>query len=335
MIKRVKTAAKFLLFLGLGFFLLWLTTKSFGKEEIQKVKEGVAEANFTVIVLCSLILLFSHYLRALRWKMMIIPVGIVPKNSNVFFAVLAGYFFNLLFPRLGEVMKCSFLSKYEKAPVDKLIGTMVAERLVDFVCLVIVILLTVFTQLDIVGDYANELYVLLKTKMQISLTGWMMLIACASLLLYFVVKLLRGSKNHPSLFKVKALVKGMLEGLTSIKKVHSFGLYFLYTFAIWFCYLISIRIGFYGMKELEHLGWIPSFSILTFGSFAMIATQGGIGAYQLAVQKTLILYSIDQVNGLAFGWLLWLVQTMILFIVGPLSVFFLYLFNQKPTSRET
>jgi hypothetical protein len=83
------------------------------------------------------------------------------------------------------------------------------------------------------------------------------------------------------------------------------------------------------MENLSGLGWVPSLSILTFGSFAMIATQGGIGAYQLAIQKTLILYNINQVNGLAFGWLLWLVQTVILFFVGPLSVLLLYLLNKK------
>jgi hypothetical protein len=88
------------------------------------------------------------------------------------------------------------------------------------------------------------------------------------------------------------------------------------------------------MPSLSDLGWIPSLSILTFGSFAMIATQGGIGAYQLAIQKTLTLYEIDQVNGLAFGWLLWLVQTLILFLIGPLSVLMLYVLNKK-TPKQT
>jgi hypothetical protein len=65
----------------------------------------------------------------------------------------------------------------------------------------------------------------------------------------------------------------------------------------------------------------------------MIATQGGIGAYQLAVQKTLMLYEMDAVNGLAFGWLLWLVQTLILFIVGPLSIMMMYILNKKSPSQ--
>ena len=335
MIKRVKTFAKFLLFLALGFFLLWLTTRSFGEKEIQKVKELIAKANFSVVIFCSAILLFSHYIRAIRWKMMIEPMGMFPKKSNVFFAVLAGYFFNLLFPRLGEVMKCTFLSKYENVPVDKLIGTMVAERFVDFICLVIVILLTILFQLDVVGDYAMELYNLLQSKWNLSWASWITILIVLFSLVYLIIRILRVSKNHPKLFKTKEILKGMMEGLLTIRSVKNVKLYLLYTLSIWFCYWISIRVGFYGMDELSQLDWIPSLSILTFGSFAMIATQGGIGAYQLAVQKTLTLYNIDQVSGLAFGWLLWLVQTLILFIVGPLSVFLLFILNKKKPTKET
>lgn len=329
MIKRVKTISKFLLFLGLGIFLLWLTVRSFGEKEIQQVKDLIFHANFTVVVFCSGILVFSHFIRALRWKMMIEPLGRSPKRSNVFFAVLAGYFFNLLFPRLGEVMKCTFISKYEDVPVDKLIGTMVAERLVDLICLIVVIALTILTQMNLVGSYALELTRLLEKKFHFTPLIWTLIVTTIVLVLVLTLKLFNVSRNHPKLFKIKEIIKGMLEGLLSIRKVKSLPSYIFYTVLIWFCYLISIRIGFYGMSSLSDLGWIPSLSILTFGSFAMIATQGGIGAYQLAIQKTLTLYQIDQVSGLAFGWLLWLVQTLILFLIGPLSVLMLYLLNKK------
>jgi hypothetical protein len=64
----------------------------------------------------------------------------------------------------------------------------------------------------------------------------------------------------------------------------------------------------------------------------MIATQGGVGAYQLAVQKTLGLYGINEISGLAFGWLLWSVQTFILLIVGPISMLLLFIFNRNKES---
>jgi uncharacterized protein (TIRG00374 family) len=335
MIQRVKTISKFLLFFALGMFLLWLTTRTFGEREIQELKNLIKNADITVVAVSTIILLFSHYIRALRWKMMIQPLGINPKSSNVFFAVLAGYFFNLLFPRLGEVMKCTFLSKYEKVPVDKLIGTMVAERLVDLICLIMVILATILTQIERVGNYAGELGNMLREKLNLTPTSWGIGIMLLLLVIYLMVKLFKASKNHPGLFKLKELIKGVIEGLLTIRKVNHFPLYILYTVSIWGCYLASIRIGFYGMEALQLLGWVPSLSILTFGSFAMIATQGGIGAYQLAVQKTLLLYDINEVTGLAFGWLLWLVQTLILFIVGPISVLLLFILNKKNSSKHT
>lgn len=333
MIQRVKTITKFLLFLTLGMFLLWLTTRSFGENEIQKLKDLITNADIKIVIFCSITLLFSHFIRAVRWKMMIDPLGIQPRTSNVFFAVLSGYFFNLLFPRLGEVMKCTLLSKYENVHVDKLIGTMVAERLIDLICLIIVIVMTVFTQLDLVGNYATELTTAMKAKFHFSNKIYVFITVAVILFIFLLVKLLQVSKNHPKLFKLREIVKGMIEGLLSIKKVKNIPLYIFYTTTIWFCYLASIRIGFYGMQNLSILGWVPSLSVLTFGSLAMIATQGGIGAYQLAVQKTLLLYEMDAVNGLAFGWLLWLVQTLILFIVGPLSVLMMYILNKKPSSQ--
>ena len=329
MIQRVKTITKFLLFLAIGIFLLWLTTRSFGANEIQQLKNLIIHADVKVVIFCSITLLFSHYIRAVRWKMMIDPLGNQPKTSNVFFAVLAGYFFNLLFPRLGEVMKCTLLSKYEKVQVDKLIGTMVAERLVDFICLIIVILMTVFTQLDLVGNYASELAASMKARFQFSNSTILIISASFILVAVVLINILLAQKNHPKLFRLKKIIQGMIEGLLSIRKVNNISFYIIYTTSIWFCYLASIRIGFQGMENLSSLGWVPSLSVLTFGSFAMIATQGGIGAYQLAVQKTLMLYEINAVNGLAFGWLLWLVQTLILFIVGPLSIMMMYLFNKK------
>jgi uncharacterized protein (TIRG00374 family) len=335
MIQRVKTISKFLLFFALGMFLLWLTTRTFGEREIQELKNLIKKADITVVAVSTFILLFSHYIRALRWKMMIQPLGINPKSSNVFFAVLAGYFFNLLFPRLGEVMKCTFLSKYEKVPVDKLIGTMVAERLVDLICLIMVILATILTQVERVGNYAGELGNSLREKLNLTPTSWGIGISLLLLVIYAFVQLFKASKNHSGLFKLKELIKGVIEGLLTIRKVNHFPLYIFYTISIWACYLASIRIGFYGMEALQLLGWVPSLSILTFGSFAMIATQGGIGAYQLAVQKTLVLYGINEVTGLAFGWLLWLVQTLILFIVGPISVLLLFILNKRNSSKHT
>ena len=327
--KRIKTVLQFIIFLSLGVFLIWFSTRSFTEDEITKVKQLVLNAKMSIVVPCILILLLSHYFRAIRWKMMIKPLGKRPSTLNVFFAVLTGFFFNLLFPRLGEVMKCTLLGKHEKIPVDKLIGTMVAERVIDLLCLIVVILLTISTQMNLVGEYARELSVQVAAKIKTSPDTILYLVIFLVGLTVLFYWLYKKAGNSVLLLKIKEMVKGVIEGLISIRKVENPFLFVFYTLAIWFLYLSSIRVGFYALEDLLQLGWVPSLTVLTFGSFAMIATQGGIGAYQFAVQKTLVLYSINEVSGLAFGWLLWSVQTVMLFLTGPLSLILLFTMNKR------
>lgn len=330
LIKRIKTILQFIFFLSLGVFLIWFSTKSFTANEINKVKQLVFNAKPIIIVPCILILVLSHYIRAIRWKMLIKPLGKTPGTSNVFLAVLTGFFFNLLFPRLGEVMKCSLLGKYEKIPVDKLIGTMVAERVLDLICLILVIFLAISTQIDLVGGYAKELFDQILSKINASPTAILFLLILL-VSLYNIGYLFYMKSRHSSfLLKIQNWIKGIVEGLISVRKIENKTMFIVYTLSIWFLYLSSIRVGFYAMEDLVQLGWVPSLTILTFGSFAMIATQGGIGAYQFAVQKTLLLYGVKEVSGLAFGWLLWAVQTVMLFITGPISLVLLFMLNKNP-----
>lgn len=326
---KSKQILQFILFLSLGIFLLWYTTASLTKEDIEKVKKLVLEAKLIYVIPSILVLLISHYIRSLRWKMMMDELGRKPRITNVFLSVLVGYFLNLVFPRLGEVAKCTLLGKYEKMPVDKLIGTIVAERLIDLICLIVVVVLTIVTQINRVGTYAEELLnnLLLKANESVfTVLIGLLVILVISIALYSIFK------KSKWLTKISSFLTGLKEGLFSIRKIEKKGLFLGYTLLIWFLYLSSIRIGFYSLTDTELLSWVPSLTILTFGSFAMIATQGGVGAYQLAVQKTLGFYGIQEVVGLAFGWLLWSVQTFMLLVVGPISMLFLFFFNKKKHS---
>jgi len=278
-----------------------------------------------------LILILSHFIRALRWRSMIVTIGGHPNIINVFLAVIIGFFFNLVFPRLGEVMKCTVLSKYEKLPVDKMIGTMVAERLVDMLCLILVIAATIFSQLDLVSAYTVELLLLLKGKLTNSTVFISITLFLLASLLFAVFFIRRSGYSGKWIQAFRSAINGFYEGLISVRNMKNKHLFLIYTFSIWFLYLLSIKVGFYAISEISNLGWTPSLTILTFGSFAMIATQGGIGAYQLAVQKTLTIYGVKAVTGLAFGWLMWSVQTLMLIVMGPISLLLLYSIAKKRT----
>lgn len=327
--KRFLSIIKFLFFLALGIALLWVSTRSLSEEEIIRVKQLIFSADLRLVIPSLLTLVLSHYVRALRWKMMIQPLGYQPATSNVFHAVLTGYFFNLLFPRLGEVMKCSLLARYEKVPVDRLIGTILAERIIDLFCLVAIIILTVLTQMERVKEYTLEIVQGIRSKIDFTASDITLFLFFLVVLFLFFRWLNKKYKGFGWMGKFINVFNGLAEGLTSVRFVSNKMVFMAYTILIWFLYLSSIRIGFWALQETSMLGWKPSLTVLTFGSFAMIATQGGIGAYQLVVQKTLVLYSINQVAGLAFGWLLWSVQTLLLFVMGPFSLFFMYINNKK------
>lgn len=331
MTRSLRNIIQYVFFLGLGLFLLWLTTRNLSADEISQLKATLRDTRWGLIIPVMLLLLTAHYSRALRWKILMEPLGFMPTTANTFFAVMLGYFFNLLVPRLGEVMKCTMLARYEKTPVDKLIGTMVAERAIDFLCLVAVIFVTLFIQMDTLGDYAREELGRIFLKDGGFAWGKLGLLAAIALaLLALGIWVLRRYAHVGIIGKINDLVRGVWQGLTSVRFIKRKTAFVLHTIFIWTVYLLCVRVGFLALEPVSHLGLRPSFTILTFGSLAMIATQGGIGAYQLAVQKTLTLYGIDQVNGLAYGWLLWAFQTVLVLVVGLLCLLFLPVINRKP-----
>lgn len=292
------------------------------------MKKAISGANFWVAIPAMLVFLISHYSRALRWKILMEPLGINPSTKNTFIAVMLSYFFNLLVPRLGEVMKCTILARYEKTPVDKLVGTMVAERAVDVISLLLVIFITILLQVDLLGDYATREYgSFLKSRFNpVSIASLLVFFAG----IYFAGRYILMKYAHVGMIqKTRSVLSGIWAGLTSIRRLKRKGAFFFHSILIWAMYLLSIRLGFYALSSVDHLGIAPSFTILSFGSLAMIVTQGGIGAYQLAVQKTLALYAIPEVQGLAFGWLLWLFQTVLVVVAGIALLILLPIINKR------
>ena len=142
--KRILALVKFLIFLGLGIFIVWWMAKGIDEKGWEQIRLSIGKARFLLLLPLFAVLLLSHYFRALRWKMLIDPLGYKPSTFNVFNAVLIGYMANLAFPRLGEVLKCTLLAKYEKTGPDKLVGTIVAERAVDLLTLFIIFFLIRF-----------------------------------------------------------------------------------------------------------------------------------------------------------------------------------------------
>lgn len=329
--KRFIAILQFLLFLGLGLFLVWWMIKGIDSEGWIQIKQSLKKAKYWLFLPVLLILLLSHYVRALRWRMLMEPLGYKPSRWNVFHAVMIGYLANLALPRLGEVLKCTVLSKYEKAAPDKLVGTIVAERAIDLICLLVVFLLTFLSQMDVVGTYAT---VLLREWMGAGGATYtlqaVVYLLVSTTIFFFVFKwLLKRFENIMLLQKIRTMIEGVGKGLLSIRYVKNKKIFLLHTLLIWLLYFAAARVGFYAMEEVAHLGFVEALSVLFFGSIGMIVTQGGLGAYAYAIQETLVWYNIPSLIGFTFGWILWIAQTGVILLGGLVSMTLLPLTNRK------
>jgi hypothetical protein len=259
------------------------------------------------------------------------PLGANPRLSNTFIAVLVGYLANLALPRLGEILKCTLLARYEKVPADKLIGTIVAERAFDLICLLLAILLAFLTQSDKISGYlslrAQQLF-----PSGATLPGTQLILGFILILLILVVTLVliwKKLSRFAWLNRLLMLGKGVGQGLISVRYIQNKGWFLFHSLLIWSLYLWSVLLGMYAMDGTAHLGIKASLSVLSTGSIAMILTPSGIGAYPLFVQETLDLYDITLGQGLAMGWMMWVVQFFLMLIAGFLALAVVPYLNKK------
>ncbi|MFZ5978918.1 MAG: flippase-like domain-containing protein [Hydrotalea flava] len=338
--RKLKVFVKYLFFLGLGIFLVWWSLHQIPANQWGEFTGALTHAKYILFIPVFFILTLSHILRALRWKILMQPMGYKPSVINTYFAVMIGYLANLAVPRLGEVLKCTLLARYEKVPAEKLVGTIVAERAFDVLSLGIVFLLALLTQYEIIGDYAIQLF---KETFQ-SKSGGISVrkMAIAMGILLIIIVIIRHWFNRFAHLKLviqlKKIIRGIWEGLSSIKDIEQKGLFIFYSFGIWLLYLLGTWVGFYATVGTNGLAIPVAFSALAFASIGMIVTPGGIGAYAYLMAMVLEKNGIAFGIGYANGTLQWFAQFIIILIWGFVCLGLLPWYNKKrmvPTSQAS
>lgn len=321
--KHIFTILQYLFFVSLGIFFVWLSVKGIHHAQWIQIKDALASANHWMIVPALILILLAHYSRALRWKILMEPMGYKPSNFNVFAAVMIGYLVNAGVPRLGEVVKCSMLARYEKVRVDRLVGTIVMERAVDIVCLLIVFASALIFQGQIINQHIGAKFHSFFSDQSGHTSLRKIIIAMSALILFLSILyfLLKRFGHIDAVAKVKHVLLGIFHGLSSIRFVRHKGLFIFHTLFIWACYLAGTTMGIYALQETSHLGVGGGLTTLALGSIGMVISPGGIGAYAWIVAKLMGWYGLDENTiGNALGWLLWSVQTLII-LVGGLTCF--------------
>jgi hypothetical protein len=324
--------AKFLkiaFFFLIGIGLIWWSLHQIPDQEWDKFKIALSHSKFWIILPVFVILGLSHFLRALRWRLIMEPLGYTPSIWNTYLAVLIGYLANLAVPRLGEVLKCTLLSKYEHVPAEKIVGTIVAERAFDVLSLGIVFLLALTLQFNVIESGWHQLQIQkLSSENSISNSHLYLMVIAIVFVLVIVLFFLFRKKLQKTITSLKHILLGVWEGVISATKLKKHNLFFFYSFGIWFLYLFATYIGLYGTEGTAS-SFSTAISCLAYASIGMIITPGGIGAYAYFMAKVLELNGVNYTLGLANGTLQWFSQFLIVIVLGGISLILLPIVNRK------
>lgn len=289
-------------------------------EERKLIISYIINADLKYIISAIVFGILSHLSRAFRWKFLLNPLGYYPRFINSILAVLVSYIANLGIPRSGEILRATTLSNYEKIPFEKLFGTIIAERLIDFIILLSLIFLTLSLQFESIWEILRE-----KTFDLQKLIAVIFILS----LIFFGLKKFLGKNNSKILTKIKAFIEGLIEGTMSIKNMPYKLAFATHTIFIWTMYFSMFYIIKWTIPEMQNLQIIQMLPSFVIGGLTLTATNGGIGIYPLSVAMTLSSFGISNESGLAFGWIVWTSQTLMIIFFGSLSFFILPLVNRK------
>ena len=320
--KKFLSVAKYFVLLGIGIVLLYFAFRGQDFEELQK---QFKEAHYEWVVASMLLSLVAYWSRAYRWRLLLGPLGHHPRTSSAFIAVMVGYLANLALPRLGEVLRCTVLNRLERTPVDACIGTVLAERALDLVMLLLLFGATLLLEFDLLSDFVFGLFAknpesaAASSKALYWMAGGAVLLC---LLALFIVRKYQHVLHRNLLYvRVRTFAGGVLKAIMSIRHVERPWVVIFHTVLIWAVYYLMTYIVFWALPETSHLGPLAGLSILMIGGLGMTApVQGGIGAYHFLVSRGLMLYGVSEAAGLSFATIVHGSQTLLVLVGGGICL---------------
>ncbi len=322
--KLLVTILKIVIPLGLGIFLIWMVYSKLKPKDIQDIKQSFQELNYFYLLLSVFFGLLSHASRAWRWKYPLQELGYTPRFWNSFFTVMIGYFANLGIPRSGEVLRCGLMSRYENIPFNRLVGTVIAERVADFLILMGFIASVLFIQFDTLKGY------LIEKGFIDNVSPVKLLILLAIAIVFAIVGYLFLKKStNTFVLKVKTFLSGILEGIKTILTMEHKWHFIGHTIFIWVMYVLMFYIAFFSLSATQDVSFGGIVTAFVIGGLSIAATNGGIGLYPLGVAEILVLYNVDFSAGYAFGWAVWVAQSVMLVAGGLVSFLLIPRFNSS------
>lgn len=334
--KGILQTIKFTAFLAVGILLLWVAFKNV---DFSRLAADLKEANYYWLLLSILFGLIAFISRARRWVLLVNPLGYHPSLRNSFYALMTGYLANLALPRVGEITRCVALGKKEKIPVDQLIGTVVIERTIDFISLLLIMIILIFTSGDQIGLFLKESILDPIEQKILTLFGntwilWVILVAVGTISMILMIRYKKNLRKIRFFAKIFDLARGVINGLKTITNLKRKWEFVFHTIFIWVNYTLMTWVVVFSLESTSHLTFGDSIFLLVIGGLAMSApVQSGLGAFHYIISRgLLIVKDIPLEDGLVYALLTHESQLVLVAIIGTISFFIIFKKNRKKES---
>jgi glycosyltransferase 2 family protein len=321
---------KFLFFTSIAVILIFVVFKNI---DLHKFWEGVKQANFIWVGISIIFAAVGYVSRAIRWNLLIEPLGYKPKIKNSILAVIFGYFANIGFPRLGEIARCGVLTRKENIPMDKLIGTVIAERTIDLIMLILLAVITFFIKINFFGKFISNNILSPTTTAFASINIFLIISLILIVILVIVILFVFSKKENSITKKIFSFMKGIAEGIKTVFMLQKRKTFLIHTFIIWLTYLGMTWTICFAIPETSSLSAVDALFLLIVGGLGMaVPVQSGIGVYHYMVGQALTIYGLSFETGLLYATISHESQILFVIITGSIATF--YIFIKKP-KRES
>lgn len=333
----LKSRIQLIFFIALGVFLVWLSIHNIPDKDIETTKQSFKEADYFFVIISALLSLIAHIIRAWRWDALLKPLGYSISFKNSFAAVMIGYVVNYAIPRAGELSRCGVANRYEKIPFAAALGTVITERILDLFLLLLLFIITLAVEFEQLLGLTNQ-YILnpLCAKFSVLMAKTLVFYGLISFMILFILALIIFRKKIAVIFsgKLGGILKSFAGGLKSVKNVQNPLLFILQSILIWFFYFISLYVCFWCFPQTKTLGLGAALSVLLFGTFGVMFSPGGVGAYQLIATQVLIFYGVMNSVAISFPWIAWGSQLIMILVIGGVCFLLLPVLNKHPKDEN-
>lgn len=321
MLKKIFNVFKILLPITLAVALIYFAFKNVDFNEFW---ENLSQVNFNWVIVSLVISVIPYIARAYRWNILISALGYKPKLYPTTLAIIIGYFANLAVPRLGEVIRCGFIQRTNKVPFTVSVGTVITERLVDMITLLLLLVIALVLEYDVLSSFLSPYLSNADFEGIYWALAGLFVVGCIGIaILWFLIR----QGKFP---KLSNLVKELVKGIFAIAKIKNLPGFLIATVVMWLVYFLMSYVIVFSLESTSHLSLEAGLLLLVTGGIAIaLPVQSGFGTYHTLISALLLIYGIPEATGLFMATLLHTSQIIAIALLGTLALVLGFLLRSK------